>query len=232
MNHIKSVSGLLQSHEGPTIAYLTTLAAFLEMSCANFVRKRPGIPLSSTWGQHTCMYVAAAAVSLVSAAVKPSGPCHGRCLLEENGAIEIPANLSNTTTSLDGPSANLTDPSQPISSSDVVPVDSGTPSDSNNNSSAFGYSPSPILNCPCNCTYVSAACCLSRTVWEDASQQIQMDPLPANATISCDSGTGKWVNKTSESTPSKIDPVGFIGLGSVQWTANTVPSDKGEGTQP
>ena len=24
------------------------------------------------------------------------------------------------------------------------------------------------LNCPCNCTYVSAACCLSKTVWEDA----------------------------------------------------------------
>lgn len=57
---------------------------------------------------------------------------------------------------------------------------------------------SSLLNCPCNCTYVSPSCCLTRDVWDDPMGQIQMAPLSANASVVCDSGTGRWVGKSGK----------------------------------
>ncbi|KAI4237333.1 MAG: hypothetical protein LQ349_001917, partial [Xanthoria aureola] len=50
------------------------------------------------------------------------------------------------------------------------------------------------LSCPCNCTYVSHACCLSGDgiVAEDASQEIVTTQLPPNGSTCCDGETGKW----------------------------------------
>lgn len=50
------------------------------------------------------------------------------------------------------------------------------------------------LSCPCNCTYVSRACCLSGDgmVAEDATQEIVTTQLPPNGSVCCDSATGIW----------------------------------------
>lgn len=84
---------------------------------------------------------------------------------------------------------------------------------------------SSFLNCPCNCTYVSSACCLSDLVWEDPSFQIVMASPPANATVSCDEGSGEWVSKTKTAGVHTADAVttslnaSFDDLGSVQYTS-------------
>ena len=95
-----------------------------------------------------------------------------------------------------------------------------------------------ILSCPCNCTYVSAACCVSTMVWDDAPYQIQMDPLPDNATVSCDTSTGEWVPKSlGEASPTSEtagmasptnSTVGFQVLGHVTWD----PYASARGTLP
>ena len=174
----------------------------------DLVRASSGIPLSSSWGQHTCMYVAGSAIALASAAIKPNRPCRGRCLLEEDGNIEIDGSdpNSNRTNPIDIPLANLTAYLDVVNSSDLT---LGGQRSTLNNSTRLTPGPpkglpapqsptqtSPILTCPCNCTYVSAACCISRTVWEDPSMQIKMQPLPANASASCDAASGLWVRNS------------------------------------
>lgn len=54
------------------------------------------------------------------------------------------------------------------------------------------------LSCPCNCTYVSHACCLSGDgiVAEDASQEMATTQLPPNGTVCCDSTTGDWTESS------------------------------------
>ena len=54
------------------------------------------------------------------------------------------------------------------------------------------------LSCPCNCTYVSRACCLSGDgiVAEDATQEIVTTQLPPNGTVCCDGTTGNWVTSS------------------------------------
>ena len=230
------------------------------------------IPLSSSWGQHTCTYVAGAAVAMVAVAMKPASVCRGRCLLDEDGTIEIPAsaNVLNMTALFDPSLMNVTEPDSrkltdpslegltdpastnltdalnaplPDNPPDVVsvqaPLATGTASLPLNNSLilpskistpniTFQDLSSPKLNCPCNCTYVSTACCLSRIVWEDASQQIPMDPLPTNATMSCDFNSGKWVPKTGSGTTSSNSGVGFIGMHAGAVAANyTVDNEPG-----
>ena len=188
--------------------------------------------LSSTWGKHSCMHVAGTAIALAAAALRPSKVCRGRCLLEEDGTVEIDqtANLTNSTTSIDIPVANLTQifnatgPSSSAISNNTLPLDS----DDSHRFENLPDSPlpssslqtSPILICPCNCTYVSASCCLSPIVWEDPSEQIQMKPPPANASVECDIGSGKWVPKPSASSSPTENEGGFIGMGSVKWNSS------------
>ncbi|KAI4287736.1 MAG: hypothetical protein L6R35_003006 [Caloplaca aegaea] len=64
------------------------------------------------------------------------------------------------------------------------------------------------LSCPCNCTYVSRACCLSGDgiVAEDAIQEIVTTQLPANGTLCCDATTGNWATSgTSIDEATKED---------------------------
>ena len=108
-----------------------------------------------------------------------------------------------------------------------------TPISSTGNTTLI-YNPAPLLYCPCNCTYTSAACCLSQTgiVWEDPSKQIVMAPMPNNATVCCDSNNGRWVLKSTTGCPpstksssngSDIRDDGFQSLGTVRWNASVVP---------
>ena len=54
------------------------------------------------------------------------------------------------------------------------------------------------LSCPCNCTYVSRACCMSEDgiVAEDATQEIVTTQLPPNGTVCCDGTTGNFVTSS------------------------------------
>ena len=243
-----------------------------------------GFPLSSSWSQHACTYITGAAGMMAAAAISPN-KCRGRCLLEEDGTLNIDSltNGSDATASYDASNifANLTDalvanltgnilgnsssllsPSNetnspvPFNASGLALGDFPLPSSGND---SFGNlssvvdsvtndtapivlpeqailndldQPAPILNCPCNCTYVSAACCLSRFVWEDPSMQIKMDPLPANSSVCCDSNTGRWEPKSSGcgSSASNDSTGGFIGLGNVKWKPNAfAPKPTGTG---
>ena len=78
---------------------------------------------------------------------------------------------------------------------------------------------SSFLNCPCNCTYVSAGCCLTNTVWEDPSERVHMSPLPANATVICDESTGLWLPKVVNSGAQRTSSIwkGFDNLGKVPY---------------
>ena len=118
-----------------------------------------GIPLSATWGTFSCMH-------------SFSSACRGRCLVEGNGTLEIPA-------------AALAAP--------------------DNTSSTFNFS---ATACPCNCTYVSAACCLSPTgmVFEDPVLKINTTVQAPNGSVCCDHQTGKWANATVLRDEPQSDP--------------------------
>ena len=181
------------------------------------------------------MYIAGTAIALASAAIQPNGYCRGRCLLEEDGTVEIDqsANQTNTTNPIDIPLANLTEflnISSPLSSAVKNSLALGK-----GDSDPSGIVPSvplpntptqtsPILTCPCNCTYVSASCCFSRIVWEEPSKQIHMEPPPANSSVVCDPGSGLWVPKPTASSTSTADKHSFIGLGSVKWNSSAAGS--------
>ncbi|KAL8669436.1 MAG: hypothetical protein Q9168_005971 [Polycauliona sp. 1 TL-2023] len=56
----------------------------------------------------------------------------------------------------------------------------------------------PSLSCPCNCTYVSHACCLSADgiVAESAPQEIITTQLPPNSSVCCDGNTGIFAERS------------------------------------
>ena len=64
------------------------------------------------------------------------------------------------------------------------------------------------MTCPCNCTYVSEACCLSTTgvVFEDVSKKINTTLQAPNGSVCCDHQTGKWANTTVLRDPAQSDP--------------------------
>ena len=126
-----------------------------------------------------------------------------------NTPFADPPNLNDTN---NGTNANYSPPPPPTyaifnTSSDL----SGSDTD-----------PTLPLDCPCNCTYVSASCCLSDNgiVFEDPSYQIPMDPLPANAPVCCNDRTGHWIWKSSGQCSEAVvngSANGFVGLGSRPW---------------
>ena len=66
----------------------------------------------------------------------------------------------------------------------------------------------PELSCPCNCTYVAKACCLSATkiVWEDASQKVETVVQAPNGTVCCDTATGNWTRSPVARDKAVADP--------------------------
>ena len=127
-----------------------------------------GIPLSSTWGTFSCMLVPNAAAAM-AAVVQNSNTCRGRCVLDDDGTLEI-------AVTADTPILN--------------PV-------------------APQLTCPCNCTYVSHACCLtqSRIVWEDPAEKVNTSIQPPNGTVCCDTDTGRWTPGLASNDSSTCHPV-------------------------
>ena len=65
------------------------------------------------------------------------------------------------------------------------------------------------FTCPCNCTYISRACCLSQTkiVWEDPSEKINTVLQAPNATVCCDATTGKWAALQENQVASSTNPI-------------------------
>lgn len=132
-----------------------------------------GIPLSATWGTFLCTYVPNIAAA-AAAAIQLRSDCRGRCLLNANGTLEIAATSDNATFT----SATV----------NTTIVDS-----TSFNSTTFGPSITD-LTCPCNCTYVSKACCLSLTglVYEDPIMRIDTIVQASNGSVCCHHQTGNW----------------------------------------
>ena len=142
-------------------------------------------PTDPTWGQYTCQFIPNAAVAIAAAApLLKSAICRGRCLLGENGTLEIP---SQTTSIL-----SVASPQATIVNQLAGVID-------------------PALACPCNCTYVSQLCCLSRDglVFEDAAEEVVLRVVePPNGTLCCDATTGDWAKApVVRDTPGKTSPI-------------------------
>ena len=58
------------------------------------------VPLSSTWGTYTCTFVANAAAAIAAAAIHSGTACRGRCLLDDDGILRIPAELNTQMSNL------------------------------------------------------------------------------------------------------------------------------------
>lgn len=92
--------------------------------------------------------------------------CRKRCLFDSYNIT-----TSNTTLELAAPSFLVGNESAPV----LIPKE---------------------MVCPCNCTYISHACCLSRTntVWTDMSQRVNVSVQAPNGTAYCNTTTGLWAS--------------------------------------
>ena len=116
---------------------------------------------------------------------------------------------------------------------DTLTYNNSSSSSSNNTNSTDNpspaFNPTPAVYCPCNCTYISEACCLSPIVHEDASvKRIPLDALPPDSPVCCDPVSGEWLPTASLECQKQGAAAagrkftadgggGFIGLGSVKW---------------
>lgn len=158
------VCGLSQSCNSPSDCSLAN-----ECVCAS----DKGIPLSATWGTFLCTHVPGIA-AVAAAAVQLSNDCRGRCLLNSNGTLEVAATPDNAT---------FTSTTVNMTVVDSTTFDSTT------------FNPSTTdLSCPCNCTYVSKACCLSPTglVYEDPVMRTDTVVQAPDSSVCCDHQTGNW----------------------------------------
>lgn len=220
---------------------------------------RIDVLVNPSWGTHRCMFVAGASMALMAAT--KSSICRGRCLLEADGTIDLntslidtnsedatftmplPANVANQIFETLAPTVVPSNTTFQPTSTQAIPLaiatrlgfDQSFASDSYADNHSMAVRAAPLLSCPCNCTYISAACCLSQTrlVWEDPSEQIQLDPPPSNATVCCNRNTGKWVPKSAGcQSNSKLFSSGgndtktheFQDLGNVRWEPNRLPT--------
>ena len=190
----------------------------------------------SSWGQHTCMHVAGAAIALSSTLMKPRGLCRGRCALEDDGTLlfaavaDTASNTTNPTTTpipATGPSIptqgmQFNNSAQPLINNSIA-GQFNISSNNNNDNTFFSPPAASEIICPCNCTYVSAACCLSKLVWEDPSLQVHVNPPPANANLACDEASGRWVAGSRggiEGEGGNGSTGGFVALGTARWNAS------------
>ena len=206
------------------------------------------------------MFVAGASMALMAAT--QSNICRGRCLLEADGTIglntslidtnaedatftmPLPANVADQIFETLAPTIVSSNATFQPTSTQAIPLaiatrlgfDQSFASDSYADNRSMAVEAASLLHCPCNCTYISAACCLSQTrlVWEDPSEQIQLGPPPRNATVCCNHNTGKWVPNSAGCQPdSKLfssggndtKTHGFQDLGNVRWEPNRVATE-------
>lgn len=165
------------------------------------------IPVSSTWGTFKCRFMPDAVAVLAAAeALQVASVCRGRCLLDAHGEIEV----YNSTNSISAASPSIT----------PAPLWFNSTSPSNATFPSYATAPdviSPIngLTCPCNCTYVSQACCLSRSgmVWEAPSLKIDTVVQAPNGSVCCDTMTGDWALSRVVRDDAGVDPAcSFAGL--------------------
>ena len=84
-----------------------------------------------------------------------------------------------------------------------------------------------LLTCPCNCTYVSASCCLSDSgiVYESPSLQVHVAPIPDDDPICCDARSGMFLWRASGECREEVvngSPTNFVGLGQRVWNGSVV----------
>lgn len=173
-------------------------------TCAATKKARDGFPVDASWGTFACTLVSNVASGVVAAAAAyvalGSAVCHGRCLLDTNGTIDVLANTSTSTSTSTGPA-------EPDSAMTA-----------------------PILVTPCNCTYASPACAFASAtdglVFEDPSAKIDTVIRPANSTLCCDASTGLWrTSAVQRDAPAKDamcgDPAAGSDSGSGSASVNT-----------
>ena len=123
-------------------------------------------PIDPSFRAFCCQLVTDLADSIAASQVLGPGNCRGRCLLANTTTNATTATNDSTwtNTTLD----ILARPDQPYLGS--------------------------ALECPCNCTYVSPACCLSTdgVVFEDATEKSDVGVRAPNGTVCCDGMTGDW----------------------------------------
>lgn len=79
----------------------------------------------------------------------------------------------------------------------------------------------PDVVCPCNCTYVSHDCCLSKTsiVWAEPLGRLNISVEAPNSTVCCNASTGQWSKAPVQrdnlilNTLCPYNPVTSIGTG-------------------
>lgn len=124
-------------------------------------------PIDPSFRAFCCQLVTELSDSIAASQALGPGNCRGRCLLTNTTANATTA--TNGTTWTNTTLEILARPDQPY--------------------------PDLALECPCNCTYVSPACCLSvnGVVFEDASEKSEVGVRAPNASVCCDGVTGGWV---------------------------------------
>ena len=156
-------------------------------------------PTDPSYGMSKCRYRPNASTLIAAAAsLIKIGSCRGRCLMGADGTLQLPV---DDTVPIAAPAANI-DPLYPGSPPGTL---------------------EPSLTCPCNCTYVSHACCLSPDgiVKEDPTQKIQTSLKVPNNTVCCDGTTGDWTSAPVQRDYAVTDIMcppakpGYSGSGSI-----------------
>ncbi|CAD6584614.1 MAG: hypothetical protein ASARMPREDX12_001710 [Alectoria sarmentosa] len=161
------------------------------------------VPIHSSFGTFSCAYEPDLAAEIAATKVLGSTVCRGRCLL---------TSTTHTNSSAAWGSGNTTN-----DSGNTLNNSSGPWS---NNSATWNSTSLEILAqpdqtypqntfaCPCNCTYISPACCLSTKgiVWEDPTEKLAMTVQAPNGSVCCDETTGKWRKSRTVRESAAGDP--------------------------
>lgn len=148
------------------------------------------VPIHSSFGTFSCSYQPDLAAETAATKALGSTVCHGRCLLTSDANTNSSGassksnttwNNSNSTWSTNSANWNNTALALEILAKPDQPY------------------PQHTFACPCNCTYVSPACCLlgSGLVWEDVAEKLPMTVQAPNGSVCCDETTGKWRNSST-----------------------------------
>lgn len=168
------------------------------------------VPIHSSFGTFSCNYEPYLAAEIAATKALGTTVCRGRCLL---------TSTENTNSSTNSSSGNTT-----WSNGNTTSSGSGTTWNSTSlEILAQPDQPYPknTFACPCNCTYVSPACCLSSRglVWEDPSEKLAMTVQAPNGSVCCDETSGLWRNSSSVRASTTEDPA--CPLAVVQGVINT-----------
>lgn len=166
-------------------------------------------PIAASWEDFRCAFVKNAA-ALTKVTEKSAACSTGRCLLDADGTLFIPKAASDVTwdrgksatqgrnQSNSNSNSNSTLSQPPQTRFNSLGHDPNATTTEKN--STYGHYPAYSLFCPCNCTYVSMACCGSQHVIEDSQFRINMTLPPENSTMTCDTSGGGWTSTTSETS--------------------------------